>query len=88
MAMTRKKFIKNLMGSGLSRNEANRIAIKGRESGLSYQEYYEYKCSWLRISIAMQKVGDSFENAAKAMNIANSTMMSFAEAMCVVAQSN
>ena len=86
--MTRKKFIKKLMGVGLSRNEANKVSIKGRESGISYQEYYEYECSWLRISIAMQKVGNSFENASKAMNLANSTMMSFSEAMCAVAQSN
>lgn len=86
--MTRKKFIKKLMGVGFSRNEANRISMKSRESGIPYQEYYEYKCSWLRISIAMQKVGDSFKNAAKAINLANSTMMSFNEAMRVVAQSN
>ena len=76
------------MGIGLSRNRANEFAIKSRESGLPYQEYYEYECSWLRISVAMQKVGNSFENAAKAMSLANSTIMSFNEAMCVVTQSN
>ena len=86
--MTRKKFAKKLMGIGLSRNEANRISIKARESGVPYQKYYEYECSWLRLSIAMQKVGDSFKNVAKAINLANSTIMSFNEAMCVVAQSN
>ena len=76
------------MGIGISRNESNRIAIKGRKSGTSYREYYEYECSWLRISNAMKKLGDSLENAAKAINLANSTIMSFNEAMCVVAQSN
>lgn len=86
--MTRKRFVKKLMAEGFSRNEANRIAFKRKEFGMSYREYYAYKCSWLRISIAMQKVGNSFENAAKTMSLMNSTIMSFNEAMCAVAQSN
>lgn len=82
--MTRKKFVKKLMAEGLSRNEANEIAVKGRKFGLPYQKYYEYECSWLRISIAMQKAGRSFENASKAMSLMNSTMISFNEAVCAV----
>lgn len=76
------------MAEGFSRNKANEFAIKSRKSGLSYQKYYEYEYSWLRISIVMQKVGDSLENVAKAMNLASSTMISFNETMCAVAQSN
>lgn len=83
--MTRKKFIKKLMAEGFSRNEANKIAIKGRESGLPYKKYYEYECSWLRISAAMKRVGTSFKNASKAMNLMNSSMISFNEAMCAIA---
>lgn len=86
--MTRKKFVKKLMGIGLSRNEANKISIKSRESGIPYQKYYEYECSWLKITNAMKKVGASAKNFSKAMNLANQTMMSFSEAMCAVAQSN
>ena len=74
------------MGIGLSRNEANKILIKCRESGVSYKKYYEYECSWLRISIATQKVGCSFKNVVKAFNIANSTVRSFSEAMRVAIQ--
>lgn len=86
--MTRKRFIKKLMGVGFSRNESNEIAVKSRKSGASYQVYYEYNCSWLRISIAMKKVGNSFKKVSKAISFTNSTMMSFNEAMCAIAQSN
>ena len=84
--MTRERFVKKLMGVGFSRNEANKISFKSRESGLSYREYYEYKCSWLIISNAMNKVGTSVKNFSNAMNIANRTMMSFTEAMRAVTQ--
>lgn len=84
--MTRKRFIKELMGMGFSRNEANGIAIKSRGSGLSYQEYCEYKYQWFKLSIAMKKVGTSVKNFSNAMNIANRTMMLFTEAMRAVTQ--
>ena len=86
--MTRKTFVKKLMGIGISRNEANEISTKSRKSGIPYQKYYEYECSWLKIANAMKKVGTSAKNFSKAMNLASQTMMSFGEAICAVAHDN
>ena len=87
--MTRKKFIKKLMAEGFSRNEANKIAIKSRESGLPYQKYYKCECQWLKLSVAMKKAGNSLKKVSKSINkLANETMMSFQEAMYAIVQSN
>lgn len=77
------------MAEGFSRNEANKIAIKGRESGLPYQKYYECECQWLKLSVAMKKAGNSFKKVSKSINkLANETMMSFQEAVYAIVQSN
>lgn len=86
--MTRKTFVKKLMGIGLSRNEVNEISIKIRKSGIPYQKYYEYECSWLKIANAMKKVGTSVNNFIKAMNLASQTTMSLGEAMFAVTRAN
>jgi hypothetical protein len=83
--MTRKKFKKKLMANGLSRNEVNKIVIQSRESGIPYQEYYDFECQWIKLRAAMRKVGYAFNNASKVMNLANQTMMSFGESMHVIA---
>lgn len=83
--MTRKKFIKKLMAEGFSRNEANKIAIRNRESGFSYEWYYKHECQWIRAFATIRKLGSSFKNVSKAVSLANSSMMSFAEAMYEVA---
>lgn len=84
--MTRKKFVKKLMAEGFSRNEANRISIETRESGMLYQKYYEYKYQWFKLSVAMSKVGNSFDNVCKSINkFANETTMSLQETMYAVA---
>lgn len=85
MTMTQKKFIKRLMADGFSRNEANKIMTRCRESGFSYEWYYKHECQWVRAFATIRKLGGSFKNVSKAVNLANSTMMSFAEAMYEVA---
>lgn len=77
------------MADGLSRNEANKVVIKSREANVPYQEYYEYECQWLKLSVAMKKAGNSFKKVSKSINkLANETMMSFQEAMYAIVQSN
>lgn len=73
------------MAIGFSKNEANKIAIEGRKCGISYQKFYDCKYQWWKISIAMSKVGDSFENVCKTINnLANALTMSLQEAICSV----
>lgn len=86
--MTRKKFVKKLMAEGFSRNEANKIAIRNRESGFSYEWYYKHECQWIRAFAVIRKLGGSFKNVSKAVSLANSTMKSLAEAIYEVAQNN
>lgn len=74
--MTRKRFVKRLMGYGVSRNEAVRLT-KIRAQGCSYEEFYGFA----RFIAAMQGVGISarrarraFRRASKAMHDAGSSM--------------
>lgn len=74
--MTRKRFVKRLMGDGVSRNEAVRLT-KMRAQGCSHEEFYDFA----RFIAAMQGVGISarrtrraFRSASRAMYDAGSSM--------------
>lgn len=74
--MTRKRFVKRLMGDGVSRNEAVRLT-KMRARVCSYEEFYGFA----RFIAAMQDVGISarrarraFRRASRAMHDAGSSM--------------
>lgn len=53
--MKRKKFVKQLMGLGLSRNRANFYATLCRYKGISYAEHYAAVAPFLRIYQAAHK---------------------------------
>lgn len=63
--MTRKKFVKILMANGYSRNEANKFALKCREQKRPYEDYIETNYVWVRLSVATEKIKNSFDNLSK-----------------------
>ena len=67
--MTRKRFVKRLMGDGVSRNEAVRLT-KMRAQGCSYEELYGFA----RFIAAMRGVGISARRASRAFRCASRAM--------------
>ena len=67
--MTRKRFVKRLMGDGVSRNEAVRLT-KMRARGCSYEEFYGFA----RFIAAMRGVGISARRARRAFRRASRAM--------------
>lgn len=68
--MTRKKFVKQLMAMGLSRNAANVRATLCQYKGRSYAEEYKAMEPWLRvhreahrITVSMRACTGSFRSA-------------------------
>lgn len=62
--MTRKKFVKQLMGLGLSRNRANFHATLCRYKGISYAEHYAAMAPYLRLNRATSRASVKFRMAA------------------------
>lgn len=60
--MTRKRFIKKLMGYRVDRNSAKRAAV-GRPKGYSYAEYYGYAfilAVWFGAGLRAKKAAKAF----------------------------
>lgn len=61
--MTRKKFVKQLMGMGVQRNRANEIAAHARRCGMTYEEALVHE----RIVIFGQDILDGIATAMESM---------------------
>ena len=74
--MTRKKFVKILMANGYSRNEANKFALKCREQKQPYENYIEANYVWMKLSVATEKIKNSFGDLSKLVGKLATTMVS------------
>lgn len=68
--MTRKRFVKKLMGCGISRNVAWHFVDLARARELSYADMYEMPitrliCSFARMGSNVKKVCKSLDNVAR-----------------------
>jgi hypothetical protein len=63
--MTRKKFIKQLMACGFSRNSANAVAYACMVAGEPYGECYRRKRPWLGLAKAARQLGAYILNLSK-----------------------
>lgn len=76
--MTRKKFVKQLMALGLSRNRANFHAMLCREKGIPYAEHYKAMAPWLGLAAGVKNPAVSIRiacaNFASAMDRAAANM--------------
>lgn len=66
--MTRKTFVKKMMGLGYSRNEANSLAARANRYGISYAQRWAYEKSALgSLKRASRKVGKAAKKATTAL---------------------
>lgn len=66
--MTRKKFVKQLMAMGFSRNAANTKAFICLTTGESYAAYYRRHSPWWRLGSAARQACAAVLNMTKAFN--------------------
>lgn len=83
--MTRKKYVKRLMGEGHSRNEANAMAREVVEEGRSYQEDYDELADWFALGIDLDALNDAFrkfgEATSKVCNALSAAFAAFGETL-------
>ena len=89
--MTRKRFVKKLMAMGVSRNEAEEEAARGRSDRThrakwSYAEHYQRAEGWIRLEMAMRSLskasasfGTQMARAAEAFRAVGAAMGSAME---------
>lgn len=66
--MTRKRFVKKMMGLGYSRNEANRLADRAIRYGSSYVDRWRYEISpWGALVRGMMLCGGAFRRMGRAV---------------------
>lgn len=73
--MTRRRFVKRLMGDGVSRNEAVRLT-KMRAQDCSYEEFYDFArfiATMRDIGISARRAERAFKRASRAMHDAGSS---------------
>jgi hypothetical protein len=66
--MTRKKFVKQLMAQGVSRNRANAMACACRVAGEPYAVYYRRKLPWWTLAHAARLARAAVLNFSKALS--------------------
>ena len=62
--MTRKRFVKRMMGLGYSRNEANALAARARRYGMSYADRWMYE----RIEASGRELSRGFASGLEAVS--------------------
>ena len=75
--MTRKRFVKLLMGCGISRNEARVFANLAQAKGVSYATFREMPLTRLRCSLA--RVAFNARKTTKAMKILSVELVGFSQ---------
>ena len=66
--MTRKKFVKQLMALGVSRNRANALAYSCQVAGEPYAAYYRRKLPWWTLARAVRLARAAVLNMSKAFS--------------------
>lgn len=62
--MKRKKFVKQLMALGMTRNQANAMAYCCRVTGRTYEADYQKRAPWLRMRYETHKLSVSLRMTA------------------------
>ena len=66
--MTRKKYVKQLMALGMSRNAANAMAYSCQVAGRSYAADYWHRRPWFLLARAARQASAAVLNITKAFN--------------------
>lgn len=66
--MTRKKYVKQLMALGISRNAANAMARVCQVAETPYAADYKRRAPWIRLGYAARRVRAAVLNMTKALN--------------------